>query len=716
MINFFLSRDLTATKQSLSAWKWLYERKEYPHIIVRYMLQDCHTMSMLWNDFENDLIPKYTQIEAIFQMESLYAGKLTTVVEPQLEELLDRKRSKHVGGISYAYYEGLAKAAENDDSLLEEIEFSYIFHYLLNRCVLYLIGYCQAGNNIKTSLGMLTRKTIEDTTYLSYDQAKYFFQEVCVKDYVRKHAPDGMQENYCVFLGDKYSHATSNFATYVYKTPNLCDYIKTCLRMTSLDELLDSYIEHMQQYGKLTPIIHNRITNIRRLYATIYVNVDKLLSVNKSKRLDDDFDLREYHRRIANRMDVVEYFSTCMHPYVCSQIALDLLKNNPTSAKGLVYLQKALNSVFSFPNIFWNNQNAICGCTDALQLFMQLLSRTAAEEFEKTFDISLFKLQYLLLRRSISMCEVESQLRYYARELATFISTYTEDFLCEGLNKDTIECRASFFYGDNKYSTTEYQLAEILFTQLESNIYNLYSIGNFRLGESQIADIIQYLKSGQQISISLFLSNRNYSTLSGSTCISSSSWSRPFTAAEQYQIDIATLKDNVSGFERFLDKQGIECFYHFTDRANLDSIRREGLFSYRYLKRNHIKTYPGGDAEMQRLDQFYDLDNHIRLSFCKRHPMGWRLKMCDNRDFVVLKIDRRVALSRDTLFSNINAINPMHQHGGELSDLKAVNFDAVNAVYSTMDSWRHEQMTAEVMVKKNIPIDYILNIDNPESF
>ena len=145
MIDFFLSRDIVAAKQSLQAWKWLYSREDYPHAIVRAMLQDSHTMQLLWDDFKNGFIPMSNQAMAVFQMESLYAEKLTTTVEPHLEEWLDGRRSELVGGISYAFYDGLAKVAETDDSLLEEVEFSFVFHHLLNKAVLYTIAFCSAA-------------------------------------------------------------------------------------------------------------------------------------------------------------------------------------------------------------------------------------------------------------------------------------------------------------------------------------------------------------------------------------------------------------------------------------------------------------------------------------------------------------------------------------------------------------------------------------------
>lgn len=172
-------------------------------------------------------------------------------------------------------------------------------------------------------------------------------------------------------------------------------------------------------------------------------------------------------------------------------------------------------------------------------------------------------------------------------------------------------------------------------------------------------------------------------------------------------------KENWYDFKRVLDNNGIQYLYHFTDKRNIPSIKRHGgLFSWYYCKKNNI-TIPcqGGDYDSQELDKKYGLEDYVRLSFCNDHPMAYRLKQSGS-DIVVLKIKVDVALLKDTLFSDINAADKLHSHGGELEDLKKVNFSATQRNYVRKDDVDFKYHQAEVMVKTFISKEYIVNLDN----
>ena len=84
-------------------------------------------------------------------------------------------------------------------------------------------------------------------------------------------------------------------------------------------------------------------------------------------------------------------------------------------------------------------------------------------------------------------------------------------------------------------------------------------------------------------------------------------------------------------------------------------------------------------------------------------------------DLVLLKIKKDVALFSDTLFSDLNAASTAHHHGGTYNDLMRVDIRATRRHYvrnTDSDFGKHQ---AEVMVKNFIPLEYIVNINNPES-
>lgn len=165
-------------------------------------------------------------------------------------------------------------------------------------------------------------------------------------------------------------------------------------------------------------------------------------------------------------------------------------------------------------------------------------------------------------------------------------------------------------------------------------------------------------------------------------------------------------------FEKILEKNGIVYLYHFTDKRNLSSIKKHGgLFSWSYCQRNNIAIpCQGGDYQSKELDKKYGLEDYVRLSFCKDHPMAFRLEQAGSK-IALLKIKVDVAYLKDTLFSDMNAADKRHKHGGNIEDLRRVNFAATKMSYLRGDDPNFKAHQAEVMVKTLIPLKYIVNIN-----
>lgn len=172
------------------------------------------------------------------------------------------------------------------------------------------------------------------------------------------------------------------------------------------------------------------------------------------------------------------------------------------------------------------------------------------------------------------------------------------------------------------------------------------------------------------------------------------------------------IKTNASMYVDYLRKSGITCLYHFTSRKNLESIKRYGgLYSWWYLMNKGITIpCPGGTDLSRQLDRFYGLQDHIRLSLCPDHPMAYRLKQ-SGEDIVILHISLEVVEWEDTLFSDMNAVDSRHRHGGSLEDLKRINIPATQRRYVRRDDPDFKALQAEVMPKTFIPSKYILNLN-----
>lgn len=187
--------------------------------------------------------------------------------------------------------------------------------------------------------------------------------------------------------------------------------------------------------------------------------------------------------------------------------------------------------------------------------------------------------------------------------------------------------------------------------------------------------------------------------------------------AEKNRLEVLSTerKENWSDFKRILDDNGIRYLYHFTDRRNIPSIKRHGgLFSWQYCDTHGITIpSPGGIGFGRDLDQRYGLEDYVRLSFCKEHPMKY-IAMKDGRiqNPVVLLIDIEVAYLKGTLFSDMNATKTGHKTGGALNDLSKIRFDIVKLPnHFNLEEPEKSFYQAEILVKTFVPKRYIVNLD-----
>jgi hypothetical protein len=183
---------------------------------------------------------------------------------------------------------------------------------------------------------------------------------------------------------------------------------------------------------------------------------------------------------------------------------------------------------------------------------------------------------------------------------------------------------------------------------------------------------------------------------------------------EQNKLEILLIKKkNWEAFKQVLEQNRITVLYHFTDKANINSIKKhKGLFSWNYCDSHGINIpCPGGDSMSRQLDIKYNLQDYVRLSFCDDHPMIFRLQQ-DNKNLVLLKVKIDVVYFEQTQFSNINATDKEHTHGSALCDLQRINFQATQKHYVSKTDIDFKPHQAEVLVKTWIPINYIININN----
>jgi hypothetical protein len=160
--------------------------------------------------------------------------------------------------------------------------------------------------------------------------------------------------------------------------------------------------------------------------------------------------------------------------------------------------------------------------------------------------------------------------------------------------------------------------------------------------------------------------------------------------------------------------------YHFTDVANLPSIRRlEGLFSTAKLREMGEQFCAGGDESSLALDTRSGMDCFVHLCFDVRHPMAYRLKeRKPDANLMYLRINRAILYQPGVMFSTGvgYASNAESVTLAEACERGLIDF---TALYSWTD-WRDPEAQrkrraaelCEVLVPDFVALTFILNLPN----
>ena len=175
-------------------------------------------------------------------------------------------------------------------------------------------------------------------------------------------------------------------------------------------------------------------------------------------------------------------------------------------------------------------------------------------------------------------------------------------------------------------------------------------------------------------------------------------------------------KNNYDEFKKLIEQHHITTLYHFTDRENLESIiKNGGLYSWADCEQKGISiSKPGGSLDSRNLDKRDNLQNFVRVSFVREHPMMY-VAMNDGRisNPVVLEIDPEVIYWQDSLYADRNATKDGALVGSSIDDFSQLHFNSFKAKkHFDLDADEQKFYQAEVLVKNHIPLQFIKNIGN----
>ena len=183
-----MTQAYTEATNNIRTWRTRYSADEYPHKIVINMMYRAYTMRQVWNDFMFGRLPRYNNFTtAIGEMEKYYSAVAYNSVKDNLLDWLGRQPDEQVGTLTFSRYERLASLAESDRTKKEELEFSYIFELLCDKCVLYYLAIRQCGKSSVEAIQLLTGYIIEDIPQIDYTIAKQAFIQLGIGRYMHEH-------------------------------------------------------------------------------------------------------------------------------------------------------------------------------------------------------------------------------------------------------------------------------------------------------------------------------------------------------------------------------------------------------------------------------------------------------------------------------------------------------------------------------------------------
>lgn len=164
--------------------------------------------------------------------------------------------------------------------------------------------------------------------------------------------------------------------------------------------------------------------------------------------------------------------------------------------------------------------------------------------------------------------------------------------------------------------------------------------------------------------------------------------------------------------KKFIDSNHIQALYHFTAESNLESIRKSGgLFSWKYLQNHSIFYEGGGNEDSKSLDLRKHLENYVRLSFCKDHPMSFHVRNRIKGELVLLEIDPSILFKEGVLVSDINAADNCAKIQEAAQGLESINYPATQRTYVNREDPDFKQHQAEILVPEIVPLSFIKNIN-----
>ena len=546
------------------------------------------------------------------------------------------------------------------------------------------------------------------------------------------------------------------------RLPALSEFLKDYSSNPNFTEIISLFEEEHMKELRLQRPMRYIVDSIKRSFQSImekrvgalhYVSTEH--SINDKDLLKDFFKdaKNSFFSKDLNREDCQEFllrYIHSMHPYIDAEIGNRYLKYGQYKVAFIFYTH-VFRHIFSSPNLYWHNPEGIFGCASTIETIVNIYYDNVSVS-EASVDNSrlapIAELCYLLASRIVywddlsklnDFLYVEGKLPIRKQDKIHFYSTRV--FLLEkfplvfraiGLSEsDIIYMLLADLYDLHQLAHEENLVGEnslylqkvnkIITTHKvneDDNIQRAYNIGKERCDNFAYSLYLKYTKGEYCLhweDVRSLLPSQMSSDIEGIPSYSPDNI--PYILTNEREVNYETrFKKERKAIHDYLDSKGIKYFYHFTERNKLPSIIKQGgIISYKKCLDLGIVIPSTSDMSKSRdVDASFDLQDYVRVSYCRYLPKIAERKLDEDKDWVLLRISTEVAELEETMFTDMEATRKEHHHGAQYEDLLKVNIEATQRPVTELDP-EYWQNQAEVMIKERIPMKYILNITNPEN-
>ena len=545
---------------------------------------------------------------------------------------------------------------------------------------------------------------------------------------------------------------------FIWQVDGLPEFLHNDILAKNLYDKVTQYQMVLNATGKNDPEKNFTLETIKeRFYLLMNDHEDAIHYVNHSHQIDDHAIIDQFMTEAAEFFyrtnletescdEFLRRYQSCSNPYIANELFCKLFRANKIE-ESLRFADCSFLHIFSSPNIYWNNKEAVYGCANVLYMLIEAMDVKGVLELQKSNDKlarTAIKSLYLLLSRVIYWSDKETvvndkyddellpiniQHKIRAYRMRSQLIKYYPDILLAGIdnaNHDMMELadlnsaqsmafankivgKKSVFYQDAikvfhtcnlfKYGDID-KVSEMGYIQNDSlsmGIHEEYRRGDFALSQNEVSEFSNCLNS--------LFKRLQFNAEKENIPI-------PYLIKDHYS---PSFKKSRNEIMQYLIDNGIKCLYHFTDKDRLNSIiRHDGLLSYKRCLDEAVVMPIRTDMAVSRdIDAEFGLEDYARLSFCRDLPKVEERKKA-GAELVLLKISLEVVTFEDTEFTDMEATLKQMRHGNSFEDLKKVNLRATQTPAYLLSDIEYKQKQAEVLVKGFIPLKYIKNVKNPE--